>query len=379
MKYWFIVLIVLISWDSYAQIGGNSTYEFLRIPNSARITALGGSLITVRDGDLNLAYHNPAALNPNMHRRVAFNQSAYMGGTTHGYLAYGHYIDQGKVPVMVHAGLQYISYGKFQNYDVAGTYMGETRASEYAINIGAGYQISKFLSVGANAKTILSYLGGFNSVGMAFDFATMFNDTAKKISVTVAFKNMGTQFSTYNRNGNMEPLPFDLQIGVAHRLKYIPLRFSVILHNIHRWGIVYDDPNNQSNQTLFTDGQQQQDNSAIKVVDDIFRHFIFNVEFLFGKKGKPEVFRIQAGYNHQRRGELVSSGVSDIAGFSFGAGIRIKQFQIDYGFGGYHFAGAAHHFGLSVNLDEILKGAWKKDPNRKKKKKKRQEEAEDEE
>ncbi|BDS13738.1 type IX secretion system protein PorQ [Aureispira anguillae] len=361
MKYWLIVFLLFISLGTYAQIGGNSTYEFLRIPNSARITALGGSLITVRDADLNLAYHNPAALNPSMHRRIAFNQSAYMGGVTHGYLAYGHYIDQGKVPVMVHAGLQYISYGKFQNRDVTGTYTGETSAAEYAINIGAGYQISKFLSVGANAKTILSYLGSYNSTGMAFDAAAMFSDTAKKISLTVAFKNMGTQFSTYARNGNMEPLPFDLQIGFAHRLKYIPLRFSVIMHNIQQWGIVYDDPSQQDNQVLLTGNEDQQtDNSAIKVVDDIFRHFIFNMELLFGKKGKPEVFRVAVGYNHMRRGELLSANLSDIAGFSFGCGLRIKQFQLDYGFGGYHFAGSAHHFSLAVNLDAILKGAWKK-------------------
>ena len=61
-----------------------------------------------------------------------------------------------------------------------------------------------------------------------------------------------------------------------------------------------------------------------------------------------------------RRGELSSSSVNDLAGFSFGIGIRVKQFQIDYGFGSYHFAGAAHHFGISVNLDEILKGAYRK-------------------
>jgi hypothetical protein len=361
MKYWFTAILIVICLGTYAQIGGNSTYEFLRIPNSARITSVGSSLITVRDADLNLAYHNPAALNPSMHRRVAFSQSVYMGGITHGYLAYGHYFDKGKVPIMMHAGLQYISYGKFQNRDVTGAYTGETSAAEYAINLGAGYQISKFLSVGVNAKTILSYLGNYNSTGMAFDASAMYSDTAKHINLTVAFKNMGTQFSTYARNGNLEPLPFDLQIGLSHKLKYIPLRFSVIMHNLQQWGIVYDDPNSTDNQTLFTgNGADEPDNSAIKVVDDIFRHFIFNIELLFGKKGKAEVFRIAAGYNHMRRGELGTTGVSDLSGFSFGCGIRIKQFQIDYGFGGYHFAGSAHHFSLSINLDEILNGAWKK-------------------
>jgi hypothetical protein len=359
MKLISIVSFCLLAQLALCQIGGNSTYEFLRLSNSARITSLGGSLITVRDGDLNLAYHNPAALNPAMHRRLVFSQSTHMG-TTHGYVAYGHCIDQLKKPFMVHAGLQYISYGTFENKDLSGMSTGSTSAAEYAINIGASYQMSRFLSVGSNMKTILSYLGNYNSTGMAFDAALMFADTARKINLSFTLKNMGSQFTTYARNGNMEPLPFDMQIGLSHQLKYIPLRFSVIMHNLHRWGIVYDDPNNQDDQAIFTDNNQTQDNTAVIVVDDIFRHFIFNIELLFGKKGKPEILRLAAGYNHLRRGELSSQSLNDLAGFSFGIGIRIKQFQIDYGFGGYHFAGAAHHFGISVNLDDILKGGLRK-------------------
>lgn len=357
MKIWILIIGLLLSNNIFAQIGGNSTYEFLRLPNSARITSLGGSLITVRDGDLALAFANPAALNAAMHQKVTFNQSVYMGGTTYGYLAYGHSLTKLKTPITLHGGLHYISYGKFKNTDPTGLAMGESRAAEFAINIGAGVEVSKYLSVGANWKTILSYLGSYSSTGMGFDISTMYNDTAKNIALTVAFKNIGTQFSTYARNKNMEPIPFDLQIGFAHKLKYIPLRFSVILHNIQRWGIVYDDPNKANQQALFTDGLQQNTSNAGKVVDDVFRHLIFNVELLFGKKGKPEVLRIAAGYNHQRRGELGLKKLNNLSGFSFGLGIRIKKFQIDYGFGSYHLAGAAHHFGLTVSLSELLKGS----------------------
>ena len=359
MKYCLLIIGLLCSISAWSQIGGNSTYEFLRTPNAARITALGGSLITVRDADLSLAYHNPAALNPAMHRRIVLNQSVYLGGITHGYLAYGHHIKSSKLPLTVHGGLQYISYGKFQNTDVTGASTGETSAAEYAINIGSGLQVSKFLSLGLNAKTILSYLGSYNSTGMAFDAAAMFVDTAKDINVSLVFKNMGTQFTTYNREGNFEPLPFDLQVGFAHKLRYIPLRFSVIVHNIQRWGIVYDDPSSQDQQLLVSNGTEAPENNAGKVVDDIFRHLIFNMELLFGKKGKPEVFRVAVGYNHMRRGELGISTLNNLSGFSFGCALRIKQFQLDYGFGSYHVAGAAHHFGLSINLDQILSNGRK--------------------
>ncbi len=357
MKFLFLILLALLGFSSLAQIGGNSSYEFLRLSNSARITALGGSLITVKDGDVNLAFKNPAALNPLMHQRVAFNQSVYMGGITYGYLAYAQHFPS--LPLTVQAGLYYIDYGKFKNTSVNETALGESRAAEYAINIGAAYQMSKFLSVGLNCKTILSYLGSYNSTGMAFDLSTMYNDTAKRIAFTVAFQNIGSQFTSYARNQNMEPLPFDLQIGIAHRLKYIPLRFSVIMHDLHRWGIVYSDPAYQNNQLLISDGSTPKIDYLGQTVDDVFRHFIFNVELLFGKKGKPEVFRIAAGYNHQRRGELGLSSLNNLSGFSFGFGLRIKQFHFDYGFGSYHVAGAAHHLGLSISLNEFAKGSSK--------------------
>lgn len=363
MNYWWLIGWLCFGSIAQAQIGGNSTYEFLRVPNAARITATGSSLITVRDGDLSLAYHNPAALNGAMHRRLVFNQSIYLGGTTHGYIAYGHQLPFEKFPLVVHAGLQYIDYGRFVIRDPVGNNLGETRASEYAILLGAGYQVGERLSFGVNLKPVLSYLGGYNSTGMAADASAMYSDTAKNINLTVAFKNMGSQFSTYDRQGNLEPLPFDLQVGFAHKLKYIPLRFSVIVHNIQRWGIVYDDParRDQGLVNINNNGQEEPDNTALQVVDDIFRHMIFNIELLFGKKGQPEVFRIAAGYNHMRRGELGISTLNNLSGFSFGAAVRIKQFQLDYGFGSYHVAGAAHHFGLSINLDQILRNIKRKD------------------
>ena len=48
---------------SVAQIGGDNTYEFLNLVPSARISAMGGKMVPVRDNDLNLIFGNPALLN----------------------------------------------------------------------------------------------------------------------------------------------------------------------------------------------------------------------------------------------------------------------------------------------------------------------------
>ena len=56
-----------------AQIGGRYTYEFLGNPQSARLSALGGSLITIQDDDISLAASNPALLNDKSHNQITFN------------------------------------------------------------------------------------------------------------------------------------------------------------------------------------------------------------------------------------------------------------------------------------------------------------------
>ena len=57
-----LALIVLVLPLTQAQIGGQHYYEFLNVSNSARITALGGSAIAVKDADAALGYFNPSSL-----------------------------------------------------------------------------------------------------------------------------------------------------------------------------------------------------------------------------------------------------------------------------------------------------------------------------
>lgn len=336
----------------WGQIGGKTVYEFLRTPHSARLAALGGYQISVRDGDIAMAYQNPAVLNRLSHHQIGFQQSAYLGNIGHGYLGYGYHLPT-KTPLTMHAGIQYISYGKMPLTLPDGTTAGEFRASEYALNVGAAYQPNERFSVGANFKTVLSYLESYNSTGWAMDIGALYEDTSKNIAVALTLRNAGSQFTTYNRDHRMEPLPLDLQLGFTHRLKYLPLRLGIVAHHLHRWNILYDDPNQQQNQSLLGN-QAPKNNKAAKFFDNFFRHFIFNFEFLIGKRGREFLF-LRFAYNHYRRGELSVKGIVGMSGFSGGLGVRIRNFRIDYGIASYHVAGAAHYFGLSMDIKPFLK------------------------
>lgn len=346
---WLVTSIVLLGNHTVCAqvVGGRNTYDFLSLPYSARVSALGGSLITVKDEDLGLAYQNPAALNELMHNHLTIQQTIYFSGITNGYAGYARHLK--KVPLTVHGGINYVTYGKFIRSTPTGDVTGEFGASEYAIGGGVGYQATDKLSFGTNQKVILSYLEGYNSVGWSSDWAGMYNDTAKNITFSLVLRNLGSQFSTYGKNKNMSPLPFDAQFGFAHRLKYLPLRFSIIGHHLHRWNVLYDDPALEETgilgePTLVADTDKMK---AGEVVDNIFRHLIFNLELLLGKK---EVLRLRLGYDRMRQGELGVRRLRSVNGFSTGLGIRIYKFRIDYGLSIYHIGGMMHHFGISTNL-----------------------------
>lgn len=355
MRILLCLFLALLCWpleaDAQLILGGRNTYDFLSLPHSGRVTALGGNLITIKDHDVALAYQNPALLNPQMHNHLSVQQNVHVAGITYGYAGYGYHIKP--VPLTVHGGIKYVSYGQFERRNNIGDPQGNFSASEFAVGFGAGYQASERFSMGVNLKLVLSNLADFNSTGWASDWGMHYEDTAKRISVGFVLRNVGTQLSTYNRDKNMQRLPFDAQLGFAHQLKYLPLRFSIIGHHLHRWNILYDDPALADNNTLVTTNEPTPDPGKMtfgKGIDNVFRHLIFNMELLLGKS---EAFRIRLGYSRLRQGQLGVSGLRTLAGFSTGIGVKVYKFQIDYGLSAYHISGMMHHFGISTNFSEF--------------------------
>lgn len=329
-------------------VGGNNVYEFLNLSPSARISALGGNLITVQDDDINLAFSNPAALNPGMHQQLGFSHMFHLADISGGYAAYGHHV--GKWNTTLHGGIQYLSYGKFKGTDETGQPTDEFSAAEYAVTLGAGHQLYERVSVGANMKFITSRFESYNSVGIAGDLAAMFHDTARQLNITLVFKNIGAQLTTYS-GGNRQPLPFEMQAGISKRLEYLPFRFSIIYRYLDRWDITYNDPNAQDDIFFFGDEPATSDNSFL---DNFSRHFVFNGEFLFGKKDN---FRLRLGYNHLQRKEMSINNLRSMAGFSMGVGFKINRFRVEYGRSVAHLGAGLNHFSISTNIKEFRQPA----------------------
>lgn len=345
LKLTLFLLTLLCSQINWAQInGGDNVYEFLNLSPSARVTGLAGHLITVKDDDVSLAFTNPAALNKEMSGNIQFSNNFFLSDIKHGYVSYGHYLK--KWDITMHGGMHYIGYGDFQMTNEIGDVIGQFDAGEYAFTVGAGKELYERLSVGANLKFITSRFESYNSAGITADLSAMFHDTSRQVNVTLVMKNIGTQFSTYTE-GNREPLPFEMQVGVSKRLRHLPFRLSAIYRYLDKWNITYDDPNSEEDIFFFNDDNTTSDNNF---VDNLARHFVFNGEFLFGQK---ENFKIRLGYSHLSRKELTVRNLRSLAGFAFGVGFKINRFRLDFGQGFTHLGAGQTHLSISTNFKEF--------------------------
>ena len=337
-KLYIVFLITLFSVAARAQIGGEYTYQFLELTNSARIAALGGVQVAITDSsDLNLPYHNPSLLHSDMSHRVLVNYVNYLADVNYGYASYArHYEGIGNFAV----GMHYINYGKFDEALETGELTGVTfKAAEYALNLIYANRYKR-LNYGINLKPILSSFESYQSFGIAADLGVNLSSKSGLTSFGLVARNIGTQITTYYRDGDREKIPFNLQMGITQRLKHAPLVFSATMQHMNVWDLASPDEEPEfSMETIY-----EYDEGFVK---QFMRHMVFGVEFLPSKS-----FTLRAGYNYQRRQELKFDSKASTVGFSAGFGLKIKRFRLDYGISRFHLAGSSNLFSLSINLND---------------------------
>ncbi|NNE30490.1 MAG: penicillin-binding protein, partial [Saprospiraceae bacterium] len=94
MKQLLVASIFLVSMVSQLEaqvVGGTAVYEFLTLPASPRLSALGGSMPSVRDGDQMLSISNRALLNPLAHQQIDLNHSFHLLDGQFGYAGYARH------------------------------------------------------------------------------------------------------------------------------------------------------------------------------------------------------------------------------------------------------------------------------------------------
>ena len=149
IRFFFSISSFLVMYmPCFGQSGKGYVYDFLSLSSSARETALGGSLISISDEDLSLAYSNPALLNESMHNRIYFSHNFIFAGISNGYLSYGRSLPS--KGITLHGGIKYINYGQFDQADEFGNINGTFTANEVALVLGGAKKLNERVRIASN-------------------------------------------------------------------------------------------------------------------------------------------------------------------------------------------------------------------------------------
>ncbi len=339
------LLFTLVFGHGFSQTGGNNTFEFLNLPASARLTALGGSFVSVLDNDLNMAAQNPSLLNQEMKHILALNMAPYFADIHSGYAAFGFEI---KKVGIVSTGIHFIDYGTFDRTDETGLKTGAFTAAEYSFNIAWSKKLHENIRSGITLKTVYSRLESYLSYGILADIGIHYQSSSGYFSAGLVVRNVGRQLKPYT-GGNRQPVPFEILSGCSYRLPRAPLRLNMTLTHLERWNLGYINPREQgridplTGDTIFL---------TVSLFEKIVRHLIPSAEILITRD-----FHLRFAYNFMRRRDLIFDTVRSLSGLSFGTGFRISRFQFNYALAFYNVAGRSHHFSLATYLGKQSRAA----------------------
>lgn len=341
----FIILsLFLFSSVSYSQ-AGSDVYSFLSLPPSSHIAALGGTNISLCDKDLNFSLQNPALLKGDLHNTLSLNGTNYLSDINFGSASYAYQLDEMN---MLALGVLFVDYGDFKETSENNEELGQFTANDVALSFIYGRKLSERWMLGATLKPIFSSYESYSSFALAVDLGTSYCDKEHFFSSGLVFKNIGRQLSGYYKEAggkqHIEDLPFEIQAGVTKKLQHAPFRFTLTAHNLQRWNMGFTN----RVKTASISGVTEYEKGDFNFGQNLMRHLIFDVEFL-----PSDNFYIAVGYNYRRGKELKVLENKSMAGFSFGAGLKLYKFNVGFAVAKYHASNSSLHFSISTNLDSF--------------------------
>lgn len=348
-------------WGQYVG-SGSSVFTFLGLPVSSRLNALGGANVSIRDGDVSMAMCNPALLGNMTDKVLQLNYSYYLPGTMFGSVLYGHNFGRSKVekpytgngqpdkPNYFAVGIHYLDYGRMEYADGFGNLTGGTfTAKDILIDVMYARQLGEMFSVGITLKPVYSIYEAYHSFALGADVGAHFQTRDSTFQLGLSLQNIGWQlkgFYSDEGGSNHEMLPINLQLGWSYRFAHAPIRLSMTIHNMQQWNLGYEYTNIATS-TLTGEPLS----TKVQWYDMMFRHTIFAIDII----PKSERFYLTVSYNHRRRAEMNLADQRSIAGFAFGAGVRIYKFRLGFAMSQLTKSNFSYQVGLSLDINSMLK------------------------
>ena len=303
--------------------GGESAFNFLRLPYSSRVAALGGRNISVIDDDLSLSMHNPALLINATDKTLDLSFMTYMSGSKVAGAAFNKTFGERSAGAVA---ARYVDYGKFDGYTPDNIFTGTFRAMDIELDFIYCYLLSERWSGGVAGKFIYSQYESLNSLAIGVDLGLNYYDPDHDFSASLTFKNLGGQVMTFEEKH--EIMPIDIQLGLTKRLAHAPILLSATLTDLHRW-----------KSTHFYNADGSKDNFG----ELLLKHITLGADILIGDN-----FYASVGYNYRTSREL-STG-KGLAGFSLGAGLHINKVKFSASYSKLHVSSSSLLFNIAYSL-----------------------------
>lgn len=306
-------LLIFLPLPTIAQ-ESQTAYNFLRLPVSAHVAALGGENISLVEDDATLIFHNPALINDVSNRTINLNFMTYMEGAK---TASASFLKAAGERGTWGVTAQYMDYGSMKETTADNQELGTFSARDIVLGGTFAYALTSTISGGVTAKFITSYIGSYNSIAVGVDLGANYYNEDYDLSVSAVARNLGGQVKAYDNE--FERIPFDLQLGATKRIGHSPLRFSATLSRLTDWS------------------------------EGFSRHLALGADILLGYN-----IYVAAGYNFRHASEMkISDGDGSSAhgaGLSLGAGLSMERFKLHVAYGKYHVSASSILINISYAL-----------------------------
>ena len=191
---------------------------------------------------------------------------------------------------------------------------------------------------GMTGKLVNGTYESYQSWALALDFQAM-TRLESGLDVAVLLKNTGRQLSTFA--GTREALPLNVLVAFGQKLEYAPFRWALVVDQLNRPNLGYDDPNLVTVDPVT--GQTTQGGQSLLNLG--LRHLNGSLEFL-----PTQRLHFMAGYSFRRQFEMALSDRRTSGGFTLGASIYFSKFQLHFANELRSVAGRMNTLSLNLNL-----------------------------
>jgi hypothetical protein len=314
MKKVVFALIALFFTIKMTAQESQTAYNFLRLPVSAHVAALGGENITITEDDPTLIFHNPALIGGTTDKSINLNYMTYMEGTK---TASASFIKAAGERATWGVMAQYMDYGDIIETSIDGSRLGKVSAKDIMVGGSFQYFLGDLWSGGISGKFISSSLAGYSSAALAVDLGVNYYDEEKGWSLSAVAKNLGGQVKAYN--DEYEKIPLDLQLGISKQFEKAPIRLSATMSRLNKW-----------------EGR-------------FINHFALGADVFLSQN-----IYIAGGYNFRRADEMKiseSEGSSAHgAGLSIGGGLQLQRFKLHLAYAKYHVSASSLLINVAYSL-----------------------------